>query len=38
MVGAALLAWRAALKLGAGRVYAGLLARDAPLLDPSSPS
>lgn len=33
MVGAALLAGRAALKLGAGRVYVGLLARDAPLLD-----
>ncbi|MBM3343201.1 MAG: NAD(P)H-hydrate dehydratase [Betaproteobacteria bacterium] len=33
MVGAALLAARAALKLGAGRVYAGLIARDAPLLD-----
>src|SRR5262249_42773180 len=34
MVGAALLASRAALKLGTGRVYTGLLARDAPLLDP----
>jgi len=33
MVGAALLAARAALKSGSGRVYAGLLARDAPLLD-----
>lgn len=33
MVGAALLAGRAALKLGAGRVYAGLLAEDAPLVD-----
>lgn len=37
MVGAALLAGRAALKLGAGRVYIGLLARDAPLLDPAQP-
>ncbi len=37
MVGAALLAGRAALKLGAGRVYVGLLARDAPLLDPMHP-
>lgn len=37
MVGAALLAGRAALKLGAGRVYTGLLARDAPLLDPAQP-
>ena len=33
MVGAALLAARAALKCGAGRVYAGLLASDAPLVD-----
>ena len=33
MVGAALLAGRAALKCGAGRVYAGLLAGDAPLAD-----
>jgi len=33
MVGAALLAGRAALKCGAGRVYAGLLAVDAPLVD-----
>jgi hydroxyethylthiazole kinase-like uncharacterized protein yjeF len=33
MAGAALLAARAALKLGAGRVYAGLLARDAPPVD-----
>ena len=33
MVGAALLAGRAALKLGAGRVYAGLLAHDAPRVD-----
>ena len=37
MVGAALLAGRAALKLGAGRVYVGLLAQDAPLLDPLQP-
>lgn len=33
MTGAALLAARAALKCGAGRVYAGMLAGDAPLLD-----
>ena len=33
MVGAALLAGRAALKLGAGRVYVGLVAADAPLVD-----
>lgn len=33
MVGAALLAGRAALKLGTGRVYVGLLAKDAPLVD-----
>jgi hydroxyethylthiazole kinase-like uncharacterized protein yjeF len=33
MVGAALLAGRAALKCGAGRVYAGLLSGDAPQLD-----
>jgi hydroxyethylthiazole kinase-like uncharacterized protein yjeF len=37
MVGAALLAGRAALKLGAGRVYLGLLAGDAPLLDTGQP-
>lgn len=37
MVGAALLAGRAALKLGTGRVYLGLLARDAPLVDPDQP-
>ncbi len=37
MVGAALLAARAALKLGAGRVYAGLLARDPPLVDAAQP-
>jgi hydroxyethylthiazole kinase-like uncharacterized protein yjeF len=33
MVGAALLAGRAALKLGCGRVYVGLLARDTPPVD-----
>ncbi|MEQ1776652.1 MAG: NAD(P)H-hydrate epimerase, partial [Burkholderiales bacterium] len=33
MVGAALLAGRAALKLGAGRVYVGLISRDAPAVD-----
>lgn len=37
MVGAALLAGRAALKLGAGRVYVGLLAREATLVDPLQP-
>ncbi|MBX3650705.1 MAG: NAD(P)H-hydrate dehydratase [Burkholderiales bacterium] len=37
MSGAALLAARAALKCGAGRVYAGLLADDVPLLDPLQP-
>lgn len=37
MVGAALLAARAALKLGAGRVYVGLLARDAPSFDVMQP-
>lgn len=37
MVGAALLAGRAALKLGAGRVYLGLLDTDAPAVDPSQP-
>ncbi len=37
MVGAVLLAGRAALKLGAGRVYVGLLARAAPLLDAAQP-
>lgn len=38
MVGAALLAGRAALKLGAGRVYLGLLAQeDAPVVDPVQP-
>jgi len=37
MVGAALLAGRAALKLGAGRVYLGLIARDGPSVDPVQP-
>ncbi|PKO37235.1 MAG: bifunctional ADP-dependent NAD(P)H-hydrate dehydratase/NAD(P)H-hydrate epimerase [Betaproteobacteria bacterium HGW-Betaproteobacteria-6] len=37
MVGAALLAGRAALKLGAGRVYLGLLDPDAPAVDPTQP-
>lgn len=37
MVGAALLAGRAALKLGAGRVYLGLVARDGPAVDPVQP-
>lgn len=37
MVGAALLAGRGALKLGAGRVYVGLLAPDAPLADAMQP-
>lgn len=37
MVGAALLAGRSALKLGAGRVYVGLLARDGPACDPGQP-
>lgn len=37
MLGAALLAARAALLAGAGRVYCGLLATDAPLLDPVQP-
>ncbi len=37
MAGAALLAGRAALKLGAGRVYAGLLARNAPQVDTAQP-
>jgi ADP-dependent NAD(P)H-hydrate dehydratase / NAD(P)H-hydrate epimerase len=37
MVGAALLAGRAALKLGGGRVYVGLLAADAPLADAAQP-
>jgi hydroxyethylthiazole kinase-like uncharacterized protein yjeF len=37
MVGAALLAGRAALKSGAGRIYVGLLAKEAPLVDPAQP-
>jgi hydroxyethylthiazole kinase-like uncharacterized protein yjeF len=37
MVGAALLAGRAALMLGAGRVYVGLIARDAPAVDSAQP-
>ncbi|MGH8705198.1 MAG: NAD(P)H-hydrate dehydratase, partial [Burkholderiales bacterium] len=37
MTGAALLAGRAALKLGAGRVYVGLLDHDAPTVDPGAP-
>lgn len=38
MIGAALLAGRAALKLGAGRVYLGLLAQEGtPVVDPVQP-
>ena len=37
MTGAAVLAGRAALKCGAGRVYAGLLASELPLFDPLQP-
>ncbi|HEY5995040.1 MAG TPA: NAD(P)H-hydrate dehydratase [Gallionellaceae bacterium] len=37
MVGAALLAGRAALKLGAGSVHVGLLAERAPVVDPVQP-
>ncbi|HEV7801434.1 MAG TPA: NAD(P)H-hydrate dehydratase [Burkholderiales bacterium] len=37
MVGAALLAARAALKLGSGRVYVGLAAADAPTVDGVQP-
>lgn len=37
MVGAALLAGRAALKLGTGRIYIGMLAPDAPLADAMQP-
>jgi len=37
MVGAALLTARAALLSGAGRVYAGLLAEDAPAVDSAQP-
>lgn len=37
MIGAAFLASRAALKLGAGRVYVGLLDPQAPAFDPNQP-
>lgn len=37
MVGAAILAARAALYIGSGRVYVGLVAKEAPLLDPVQP-
>lgn len=37
MVGAVLLAARSALKLGTGRVYAGFIARDAPVVDMCQP-
>lgn len=37
MVGASLLAGRAALKLGAGAVHVGLLAEDAPVVDMQQP-
>ena len=37
MVGAAFLTARAALKLGAGRVYAGLVDAEAPSFDPQQP-
>ncbi|MGE5616854.1 MAG: NAD(P)H-hydrate dehydratase [Bacillota bacterium] len=37
MVGAALLAARAGLYLGAGKVYVGLLSADAPTVDPEQP-
>lgn len=37
MVGAAILAGRAALKLGAGRVYLGLLSPSRPAFDPAQP-
>jgi hydroxyethylthiazole kinase-like uncharacterized protein yjeF len=37
MTGAALLAARAALLMGAGRVYVGLLAENAPAIDPGQP-
>lgn len=37
MTGAALLAARAALKLGAGRVYVGLVDEAAPAVDPTQP-
>ncbi|MDP1557364.1 MAG: NAD(P)H-hydrate dehydratase [Nitrosomonas sp.] len=37
MIGATLLAGRAALKLGAGRVYLGLIARNSPVVDSTQP-
>ncbi|MBN8455125.1 NAD(P)H-hydrate dehydratase [Accumulibacter sp.] len=37
MVGAAFLAGRAALRLGSGRVYLGLIDRQAPVIDPLQP-
>ena len=37
MVGAAFLAGRAALRLGSGRVYLGLIDRQAPTIDPLQP-
>jgi hydroxyethylthiazole kinase-like uncharacterized protein yjeF len=37
MIGAALLAGKAALKFGAGRVYLGLIAHDAPAVDSTQP-
>ena len=37
MVGAAFLAGRAALRLGSGRVYVGLIDRQAPAIDPLQP-
>jgi len=37
MNGAALLAGRAALKLGAGRIFVGMMDRDAPSVDPTQP-
>lgn len=37
MNGAALLAGRAALKLGAGRIFVGMMDRDAPSVDPMQP-
>ncbi len=37
MVGAPLLAARAALKLGAGRVFAGIVAKEVPSVDPLHP-
>lgn len=37
MLGAVILAGRAALHLGAGRVYLGMLAQDAPAVDPVQP-